>query len=215
MIKEVKFIDSDNCKLFIGGCLHLGHECKGWDIPLWKMRGYKSQQEMTRGIIRQINELCSSNDYLLVLGDFCLNTSREQFLHLINQIAPKLMFIRGNHNSPWQSMYFEHCIEKFGYEVVGYEWLDKITYLGDYIDLSWNKQKFVCNHYPFYIFDKMRHGVISLTSHSHGSCQLSHPDNTQMKQIDCGWDVWMRPISFQEIMECANKKQIFKGDGHH
>lgn len=213
MIKTLKFEDSDNSKLFVTGCPHLNHNPK-WDNPIWKMRGYNSADEMTTGIIREINSKCLSTDILLVLGDFCLNTGEEQFYSIINRIYPKLWFIRGNHNNPWEKAYLNHCIENFGYEVVGYEWLNKITYLGDYCQLLWNKQLFICNHYPFYVFDKMKNGAISLVSHSHGSCELSHPDNSRMKQIDCGWDIWKTPISFREIMDCANKKQIFKADHH-
>ena len=96
MIKTLKFNDTDNSKLFLTGCLHLNHNPK-WENPIWKMRGYNSADEMTIGIIRQINEICLSTDYLMVLGDFCLNTSEEQFYSLVNRINPKLYFIRGNH----------------------------------------------------------------------------------------------------------------------
>ncbi len=213
MIKTLHFKDSDSNKLFVTGCPHLNHNPK-WDNPIWKIRGYNSADEMTTGIIRQINETCLSTDTLLVLGDFCLNTPPEAFYSLIKRIHCKLAFLRGNHNNSWEKLYYNHCIEKFGYEVIGYEWLDKITYLGDYLQLTWNNQIFVANHYPLYVWDKMSSGCISLVSHSHGNCELTKPQDTRMKQIDCGWDVWRKPISFKEIMDCANKKGIFKGDHH-
>ncbi len=214
MLKPIKFLDTDSSKLFVSGCLHMGHSPK-WDVPIWKLRGYNSVEEMNIGIIRQINETCLSTDVLFILGDFSLNTSYEQFIGLIKQINPKIWMVRGNHNSPWQREFHNHCIEKFGYEVIGYEWLNKITYLGDYVDLLWNKKQFVCNHYPYLIWDRVKHGITSLVSHSHGGCELTRPEDLRMKQIDCGWDVWKKPISFKEIVDCSDSKQIFKADKHH
>jgi len=214
MIQKVKFIDEDNSKLFIVADLHLNHSPVKWENPIYKMRGYNSAAEMTTGIIRQINDTCLSTDTLLVIGDFCLNTSPEEFLSLVNRIHPKLVFLSGNHNSPWHKMYFEFCVEKYGCEAVGVEWLNKVVYWGDYQLFTWNKQTFCSFHYPMYVFDYMRHGCIALVGHSHNNCELSKPENNLSKQIDCGWDYWKKPISFKEIMQCANKKQIFKADHH-
>lgn len=213
MINHLKFTDTDNNKLFVTGCPHLKHDPK-WNKPIWAMRGYTSSEDMTRGIVRQINETCLATDTLLCLGDFCLNCSQEDFLTLVRNINCKMLFVRGNHNNPWEKMYLQECINLFGYEVIGYEWLNKITYLGDYVEFNWNKQLFLGFHYPIFIFNHMSHGAISLVSHSHGTCEFSHPNNKECKQIDCGWDVWRKPIGFKEIMDCANKKQIFKGDQH-
>lgn len=213
MIKVQKFTDTEQSKLLVSGCLHLNHNPK-WENPIWHLRGFESSEQMTETILKSINDTCRPQDTLLVLGDFCLNTTEQQFYQLIEKINCNLLFLRGNHNNPWEKLYLSHCIQKFGYEVLGYKFLDKIIYLGDYIDLHWNKQLFVCNHYPFYIWDKIGHGAISLVSHSHGSCQLTLPTDTTMKQIDCGWDVWRKPIGFKEIMDCANKKSVAKNDKH-
>jgi calcineurin-like phosphoesterase family protein len=213
MLKAIKFTDTDKEKLFVTGCTHLKHD-PSWDNPIWKLRGYDSEPAMTEGIIAKINEVCRNEDNLLILGDFCLNTKSEEFWALVNRINCKLWFVRGNHNNPWEKELYDYSIQKFGVEGVNFWWKDKILYLGDYVELKWNKQNFKCNHYPYYVFDGMQYGGVSLVSHSHGSCKLSHPDDAQMKQIDCGWDVWRRPISFQEIMECAKKKNVAKVDHH-
>ncbi len=213
MIKKLHFTDTDESKLFVSGCLHLRHAPK-WEVPIWKMRGFNSSEEMTDGIIASINDTCRESDVLFVLGDFCLNTSEGEFIELINRIKPKMWFINGNHPNPWQKMYYAHCIEKFGYEVLGYEWLNKIIYLGDYVELVWNKQMAVCNHYPMLVWNHMSHGVWSLVSHSHGSCELTLPDNKSMKQLDCGWDLFRKPLGFEEIKNIMDKKDIAKNDRH-
>ncbi len=214
MIKKLSFKESDSSKLFLTADPHLNHNPDWKENKIWEIRGYNSAEEMTTGIIRQINETCLTTDYLMIIGDFCLNTSDEQFYSLVKRINPKMFFLRGNHNNPWEKLYYNHCVEKFGYEVVGYEWLDKITYLGDYQLFTWNKQQFAATHFPQYVFDYMKHGCIGIAGHSHGSCKLSHPDDKTSKLIDVGWDVWKKPISFREIINCADKKQIFKADHH-
>lgn len=210
MKEYIKFKDSLECKLYVTGCLHLGHLLEG----VWKSRGYNSPLEHTNGLIRTINETCREQDVLLVLGDFCLNTSEEQFYQYLKDIKPKLWFLKGNHNNPWIKLYFKHSKEKFGYEVRCYEWLNKITYWGDYLHLSWNKQITICNHYPYYVFDMIKVGGWSLVSHSHGSCQLTRPENLTMKQLDCGWDIHKKPLTFEEIQLIMLRKGIPAHDHH-
>lgn len=205
MIKKLHFKDSEESRLFACGCLHLNHDPK-WPEPIWKIRGFNSAAECTDGIIDSINDTCRASDNLLILGDFCLNTPIEQFWPLVNRILPKLWFIRGNHNNPWEKELLKYSLETYGIEAVNFWWQDKILYLGDYVELVWNKQMFVCHHYPYYVFNNMNQNSISLVSHSHGNCKLSHPSDNTMKQIDCGWDVWRKPIGFEEIMRSVNLK---------
>jgi len=167
----IKFTDIKESKLFITGCTHLNHN-PNWPTPIWEMRGYKSHVEMTDGIIDKINEDCRNTDMLLVLGDFCLNTSFEQFQDFVKRIKPRIWMLEGNHPNPWLKRYKEYCFNKWGHLAIGEMWED-IVYLGHYVELKWNKRSFVCNHYPYWVFDGMAKNVHSLCSHSHGSCDLS------------------------------------------
>jgi len=214
MKRELKFTDTKDSKLFVTGCPHLGHNPQ-WEVPMYKMRGYETEKEMTDNIIKSINDTCTCLDTLLVIGDFCLNTTEDQFLSLIGRIHPKMWFIRGNHNNPWELMYLDHCEKEFGYEVVGYEWLNKITYYGDYKYFKWNKQRIIAFHYPISVWDLASKGAIHLCSHSHHSYYPSLPSTTtEGKIIDCGWDGWRKPVGFEEIIKCASKKEIKTRDRH-
>ncbi len=210
MIQSLKFQDTEESKLFVTGCPHLGHKREF----IWQTRGYNSPEEHTKGVVDKINETCRPTDKLLILGDFCLNTPFESFLSIIKQIQPELIFLRGNHNNSWEKPYLEHCKEKFGYEVVGYKWLDKITYLGDYVTFKWNGQTCIGNHYPYYVYDGIGHGIFSLVSHSHGTCELTLPSDKRMKQLDCGWCVHKKPLSFKEIKDIMDSKGIPEHDRH-
>jgi calcineurin-like phosphoesterase family protein len=207
------FTDTDTSKLYVSGCLHLNHNPK-WDNPLWKMRGYNSADEMTDDIINTINIVCNKSDKLLVLGDFCLNTNLIQFNEFIKRIEPEIWMVRGNHNSPWENAYKEWSLREHGHYANHVKW-GEVTYLGNYVQLKWNKRSFVCNHYPFAIWDGSHKGVMSLHSHNHGSYAPSLPDSADTgKQLDCGWDVHKKPLSFEELMEIMDKKQISISDHH-
>jgi calcineurin-like phosphoesterase family protein len=213
MIK--KFKDAPESKLFVTGCTHFNHDPK-WDVPLWKMRGYDSAHEMTEGIIRTINETCRQSDHLLVLGDFCLNTTIEEFWNIVNRLNPHLLFVNGNHDNPWRKAYEQFCMDEFGHIAIHLEhWGGKISYYGDYLQLNWNKRPFVCNHFPYLVFDGMARNTYSLCSHSHGSCQWTLPNDYRMKQLDCGWDVHKKPLDFQEIMRIMDKKTREFLPDHH
>ena len=214
MSRELNFTDTKENKLFVTGCPHLGHN-PPWEVPIYVKRGYTNHKDMTDAIIQSFNDICTCLDTLMVLGDFCLNVEEDEFLRLIGRIHPKLWFVRGNHNNPWEGMYLKHCKEAVGYEMIGYEWLDKITYYGDYIDMKWNKRRMICFHYPISVWDRARHNAIHLCSHSHHNFYPSLPSTkTEGKIIDCGWDGWRKPIGFEEIMRCANQKEIVKKDHH-
>jgi calcineurin-like phosphoesterase family protein len=212
---KIKFNDSENSKLFVTGCLHLNHDPK-WDNPIYKMRGYKSSEEMTESIITKINNTCQSSDVLLVLGDFCLNTSYEKFLEDIEKINPKLWFINGNHNNPWEKAFEKFSIENHGHVATHFkDWLGKINILGSYIEMSWNKKFLVANHYAFRIWNKSHHGAWSLVSHSHGTLPTILPEYPHGKQLDCGWDVHGKPLCYKDIKLIMDKKTIDMPDHHN
>lgn len=212
---KINFKDSDNSKLFVTGCPHLNHN-PSWDTPIYKMRGYDSAQEMTDSIIENINERCRESDNLLVLGDFCLNTSWTEFQELIWKIKPKIWMLHGNHNSPWGKEFENYCLNEYGFKlcVPHDNWLGKVNVLGYYVELNWNKKFMVCNHYAYQIWNKSHHKSWSLVSHSHGTLPTILPEYKNGKQLDCGWDVHGNPLDFNEISVIMNKKEVYNPDHH-
>lgn len=209
------FNDSNNSALYVTGCLHLGHNPR-WDNPLWKMRGYNSAEEMTYGIIDRINQICRPSDILLVLGDLCLNTSSEKLQEYLDRIQPKIWLLYGNHNSPIEHPLRENCQVEYGFDLcVPYKyWMGQIDILGHYLEFNWNRQFTVFNHYAYQVWNKSHHGSWSLCSHSHGTLPTILPDCKNGKQLDCGWDVHGKPLSFSDIKEIMDKKEIFSLDRH-
>lgn len=206
----LKFNDTSNSKLYISGCLHAYH----LQDFIWKKRGYNSPQEHTQGLIDTINKTCSEQDTLLILGDLTLNASEEDFHRFIYALKPNLWTVWGNHNAPMKNLFLDHCEDMFGYEVIGYKWLDKITSWGHYFEFKWNGQFCCAGHYPIAIFNKQQHNAWSLHSHNHGTYAQSLPTSLTIKQLDCGWDVFSKPISFKDIQLIMNRKQFTQKDHH-
>jgi len=213
-----KFDDTEDCRLFVTSDLHLNHR----QPFIWEARGYSSIDAHTSGVIEVINDTCRPQDILLNLGDLCLNTKSEDLESLLGRIHCKHWLLKGNHNNPWEKEYGKACQNDFfnGHsmkcEIYGIdaEWFPNVFVLGNYHEFMWNGQMVVANHYPFLVWNQMQHGSWSIVGHSHGSCKLSRPDNFQMKQLDCGWDLHKRPLSFDEIRKIMNKKQIAQNDKH-
>lgn len=214
---KINFKDTEESQLFVTGCPHLGHQCQSWDNPLWKMRGYNSEKEMTDGIISKINETCRESDKLLVLGDFCLNTDFDKFQEYIWRIKPQVCMIFGNHNHPWDKEFKKMCQAEYGFEgCFPFEnWLGKVNVLGHYVELNWNKKFVTCNHYAYQVWNKSHHGSWSIVSHSHGSLPAILPESKVGKQLDCGWDVHGKPLSFEDIKKIMDKKNIELVDHHN
>jgi predicted MPP superfamily phosphohydrolase len=63
--------------------------------------------------------LVKPNDYLFYLGDWCLNTSAEEFENDLTQInCRNILMIWGNHNSQIKSVY-EREVRKVAYNING------------------------------------------------------------------------------------------------
>jgi hypothetical protein len=45
----------------------------------------------------------------------------------------------------------------------------------------------------------MSEGSMHLCGHSHGSNNISLPENKTHKILDCGWDIHRKPLTMQEI----------------
>lgn len=217
-----KFNDTDECKLFIVSDLHLGHR----QNFLWEKRGYKSVEHHNSGVIDIINNTCRPNDILLSLGDFCLNTKYEELENLVRRINCNQFWLSGNHNNPWEKIYWKDCEElrqstgseyfsdTFPVEMNGYQLFDTVTVWGPYLEFMWNGQMCTFFHYPISVWNQIQHGAWACCGHSHGSYQLSRHDDFTIKQLDCGWDLHNSPLDFHDIKKIMDKKK-FKPKDHH
>lgn len=188
---------------------HFFHAGPRSGIPLWKSRGYNSPIDMTHGILKKINDVVRPSDILIHLGDFCLDTSLEQFNWLLDSIqCQTIYYVTGNHENPhFKQIYLKLLKEKYGDCHFAYPIKYKnMVYVGPYLEICVNNQLFICSHFPFMIWNKMETGSIHLTGHSHGSCRNTNSKNTYGKILDIGVDEFNGPISFSDIIKLINSK---------
>lgn len=195
-----KLTDNIYKRLFVTSDTHFNHNKEF----IYKQRGYDNPQQMTDDMIDIINSTVGEDGILLHLGDFCLNTTKEQYDNIISRLKIKeIWMLWGNHNNPIQRSY-GGTVE----QVCAYNRNVFIRYLGHYFTFRKGKNAFVCFHFPIQIWDKMNEGSMHLCGHSHGDNVLSRPENGTQKILDCGWDIHKKPLTMSEIEAIMSVKAI-------
>lgn len=205
-------------KVWITADPHLGHDPK-WPVPIWKKRGFNSAKACEDGIIESYNAVVRSNDILIVIGDFCLNTTMDKFNEQLSRIqCQNIYYLLGNHNNPQEKSVYR--------KIVGYEMVDGIQvvkypvkyrnmlFLPHYVEAILNGQYVVMCHYPMFVFNEMKHGAWHLCGHSHCSFANSNMSGNYGKILDVGWDEHCGPWSLTEIADVMKNKPIPQVDHH-
>jgi calcineurin-like phosphoesterase family protein len=195
-----KFSEEDYDKLFVTSDTHFNHDR---DF-VYGTRGYNNATEMTEDMIRIINETVGEDGILLHLGDFCLNTSREKYEDIMSKLRVKeVWMLWGNHNNPIQKSYGGTRIQ-----VAACIKGTFIKYLEHYFTFRKGRKTFVCFHFPMRVWDNMGHGAMHLCGHSHGTLEVSRPEDKTYKILDCGWDLHRKPLHIKEIEDIMETKGI-------
>lgn len=195
-----KFSEEEYDKVFVTSDTHFNHKQEF----IWKTRGYNSPEEMTSDMIRVINETVGENGILLHLGDFCLNTDREMYLDIMSKLKiGAIWMVWGNHNNPIQKSY-GGSVTQIAASIRG----TFVKYLDHYFTFRRARKHFVCFHFPMRIWDGMSHGAMHLCGHSHGTLEISRPEDKTHKVLDCGWDLHKKPLSMKEIEDIMATKDV-------
>lgn len=212
--------ETEDQKIYVSTDFHLNHNPK-WETPIWKMRGFNSAAEMTDGIIQSVNDVVRPTDYLIYLGDLCLNTTPSQFEELIARLKCQTIYmLHGNHPNPHYKNIYVQLVKQAlgdkytdGSEVYPLRYKN-IIYVGHYDEAILNGQMVILSHYAFRSWNHMSHGSWCLHGHEHGAIADSGPNSATAKILDVAWDTFRKPLSFSEIQIIMNKKKI-TSVGHH
>ena len=189
-----KLLDEEYNNLYVTSDTHFNHNKEF----VFKARGYNNPTDMTNHMIGVINETVGPSGILLHLGDFCLNTFLPGFISILNRLTVKeLWLLNGNHNNPHSRLDYRELNTPY-----------PITQLGDYFTFRHSKKCYVCFHFPLMVWDGVNQGSAHLCGHSHGDLSYSRPENKENKILDCGWDIWKRPLHIKEIEKIMDKKNI-------
>ena len=220
MNKLLKFRSKKDRKNWVFSDPHFRHQGpRGALHPLWETRGYANYDDMTEQIINTLNEHVAKDDNLFCLGDWCLNSTWDQFIDDTGSInCQNIYMLWGNHNSRVSQAYrvaveLQYGITDPDVEVYPTRW-NNIIFLGNYQEVVVDGQYYVLCHYPMDVFNEGMKGAIMLCGHSHGSYEKTQVDYPYGKRLDVGWDQFKRPLSFDEVREICMKKQFVMVDHH-
>ena len=200
-----KLTEEEYNNLYVTSDLHFGHNQEF----VYKNRGYNNPSEMNDDMIRIINQTVGEDGTLLHLGDFCLNTTQEDLKYIFSNLKIKALWLLwGNHNNPIQKSYGGR-VQQVAASYYGLH----VRFLDYYYTFKKGRKMYVCLHFPMAIWDGMSFGAAHLCGHSHGTFQLSRPEDKTHKILDCGWDIHRKPLTMQEIEVIIDSKHI--GNKHH
>lgn len=204
--------------------------CRGtssWDDKNNNCRDFDTIEEMNQAIIESINSVVGEDDILYHLGDWSFG-GWENIWHLRKQIKCKnIIQICGNHDShiikdrffPFlinidgeiseiedKNEYTHIGILKNMYNVTAKDFFKEVyDGTGNYgIEIEIEGQKIILNHYPLETWNGIENGTWLLFGHNHGQDK----DNETGKMMDVGWCGYMKPLSFYEIKEIMDSREI-------
>ena len=207
MLQNIR--ETPDQKIYITSDFHLGHQ-KDF---VWEARGYANPNEHTKGIVSITNEIVRPNDVLIFLGDWCLNTTIDQFNETLDMFKCQNIYaLWGNHNNPHEKGVYKKLVgDKFETYPFKYK---NMTYYGYYMEAILNGQYCVLCHYPIWIWNEMAHGAWMLCGHSHYGFPSTQAESDYGKILDLGWDGHNKPWTLEEIKEVMDTKGVPIVDHH-
>jgi calcineurin-like phosphoesterase family protein len=168
---------------------------------VYAKRGYSNPIDMNDDMINIINQTVGTNGILLHLGDFCLNTTIEEYKSFISRLQIKeLWMIYGNHNNPHEKEYSHLSAYQIG--------MTTVFNLGSYRLIRYKGKRFICLHYPLQTWEHESHGSMHLHGHEHGNLKTSRPEHIEKKILDCGWDIFKKPLHITEVEAIMSTKKL-------
>lgn len=177
--------------------LHFFHK----NILKFTNRPADTIDDMHELIINNINEVVKPSDILYHLGD--LNFGKPVYmLDFFERINCEVQLLQGNHDSDGAMRLY-----RLAPNVVRAE-------CSPYLEVREGGQKLVLCHYPLAVWKNNHHGSWHLYGHCHNSYQ--NVGKSIDVGIDAAWENYgkFRPLSFDEIAEIMETREIEVLDHH-
>ncbi|MBM3417346.1 MAG: hypothetical protein FJY17_00310 [Bacteroidetes bacterium] len=208
MFKPIKLTHSEDSRVFWASDFHYNHV----QPFIWQARRFSSVLEHDRAIEDSLSVL-HQTDTLVYLGDLALNSSILSVKSLLSRIPCNVLYINGNHESAVSEIYKKEAyITEFQNRPC--KCWKNVYFMGDYLELTVNKEYVTNFHYPLKVWNKINQGSWCLCGHSHGNCPDSREQNLKAKLLDVGFDVFRGPVSFDVIKTIMDKKKVVSFDHH-
>lgn len=194
----------DASKVYTIGDMHLQHRnlCRGTsDWPdKENCRDFDTIEEMNYKVFDSVLTTVPYDADLFIVGDIIFG-DKSKLTGYIERLRPRrLYYLFGN-----------HCLWMRDKPEV----LSLFDWTGDYLEIFVKRQngsRKLCSffHYPVRSFNDEKDDSYFISGHTHGN--LPYPE--WQKALDVGWDVFRKPISFNEIDNLLKNKKYEK-QGHH
>ena len=212
----LKINQTDNQKVYFTSDTHFNHGAP-WIV---EERGFNSIKEHDDFIVNRINEHVKENDILFHVGDFCVDSIKEEAIELLNRISCKtIYFIWGNHDNAIRSLYSDVIQQNYSItsnlEIYPITLINKFHILGHYKEVEVDDKQIVLAHYPLHIWNQTVHGSWCLNGHSHHTCPVTQKNHKECKTLDVGWDGHTKPLSISDLENIMkNKKHVLRDKSH-
>ncbi len=216
MYKSLKFKAKEFDQIGFASDFHAFHRREF----VWKERGFKSVEEHTEFLIRNINDNFTTHSLLFYLGDLALNSNDGEVQSFLRRLNPTIYYVFGNHESQMYRLYSNDVKAKFGEGVEVYpHTIGSITFFGMRIITAIDGQLLHLSHMAPAIWDNQNHSSWALFGHSHSNYKDALPENKQGKKLDVGVDVALKYnkncfFTWGEIKRIMNRKNCFALDHH-
>lgn len=163
--------------------LHFDHS----NMIIYENRPWKTVEEMSKGLVDNINKLVGEEDELYILGDFTLRSQHNRIIELRNAIKCKhVHLVVGNHDyfakNAWAKDLFETVTP--------------------YKEIHDGDQKLVLCHFPILYWNRMEESI-HLYGHMHSRKGMQHPNP---RAYNVGVDVnHYFPVTLDEIKKTLDK----------
>jgi calcineurin-like phosphoesterase family protein len=188
--------------------LHFNHTnvIKYAHRPFLTDAGEPDVQKMNEELVARWNSRVQPNDFIYVLGDFCLGGNGDDAIGFAKRLNGQKYLIFGNHDKALRK---------------NKPFLDLFIWAKDFAEIkvpdldiegrSRHSQSITLCHYAMRVWNKSHYGAWQLYGHSHGSLA----DDPTSRQVDVGVDNWdYYPVSYQQLKERMAQKN-WKPIDHH
>jgi len=180
-------------KTYITSDLHWGHRNILSFCPVSRARFRGDVDYMNQAMIKEWNDLITSEDTTYILGDVAFLPSLKA-IEVMNRLNGTKILIAGNHDRKLlNDPVFRRCFSE----------------IHDYLEITYEGTKVCMFHYPIAEFNGQHKGAVHLHGHLHGGVSGLE----QFRVRDMGMDATgMIAISMEDAIKSALKGQI---KGHH
>jgi calcineurin-like phosphoesterase family protein len=177
--------------VYFSSDLHEGHQA-----VIDFGRKFTNLMEMNIHIVDEINKKVGKDSLLVLLGDSMMG--EKDYLSFLKRLnCDNVIMLFGN-----------HCNRGKLYSTLSE--CDKLLYVGDYLELSVDRQYICCSHFPQFNWNWQDEGSFHLHGHLHADETAIVKEIHKYKSMDVGIDNYYKIFGEYSLFAFEKVKEILK-----